>query len=203
MVCSVVPTVSGKGSWAWGARSIGQALLPVQPAHRAQSPLLHEGLRLLVSVAVVTVVQWSVALIPGRFVPKMLSFACGYQVRIRAGSTWECSIERAHACRGGLRAPVVALLNLFLLIAPWTALAGGAAISALASLHLLGRRALPGVVPGGALPAVAALLLGVSLFGLGGTYLLSGGATGYADAYLLWLGVAALSGVLGMLPGRG
>ncbi len=94
------------------------------------------------------------------------------------------------------------LLQLFLLVAPWVAILGGLVILALAALHVSGWRALPGIESGRVLPGVAALLLGISLLGLGVTYLLTGGAVGYNAVYLLWLGVAAASGLLGMAGSR-
>jgi hypothetical protein len=94
------------------------------------------------------------------------------------------------------------LLDLFLLVAPWVALLGGLTILALVALHLAGVRDLPGVARGAILSALAALLLGAALAGLGATYLLTGGATGYDGVYLLWLGVGVLSGLLGTLGDR-
>lgn len=94
------------------------------------------------------------------------------------------------------------LLDLFLLTAPWVALGGGLA---LAALSVLGMR---DVVPlrrepvRYVLPALSAVLLGLSLAGLGATYLLTGGRTGYANIYLIWLALATLSGLLGLAPGR-
>ncbi len=61
---------------------------------------------------------------------------------------------------------------------------------------------LPGVEPEHTMSALAALLLGITLAGLGGTYLLTGGATGYDHVYLAWLAVGLVSGILGVWSGR-
>lgn len=90
------------------------------------------------------------------------------------------------------------LLRLFLLLAPWVALIGGATLLVLGVLHVAGVRSLPRIPARQARPAVAASLLGAALAGLGLTYLVTGGAVGYNNVYLLWLGIAAISGVLGL-----
>ncbi len=94
------------------------------------------------------------------------------------------------------------LLNLFVLLAPWVALFGGAALLTLATLHLTSVRPLPRIDADQRLSALAALVLGVALMGLGATFLITDGATGYSDVYLAWLALATLSGVLAAVAGR-
>ncbi len=94
------------------------------------------------------------------------------------------------------------LLTLLLAIVPPLALAGGSVLVAWSLLHLSGRKLLPGVEREHTLSALAALLLGITLAGLGATYLLTGGATGYDHVYLAWLAVGLVSGILGVWSGR-
>jgi hypothetical protein len=97
---------------------------------------------------------------------------------------------------------VTQLLDLFLRIAPWVALAGGLTLAATSVLGLRGGTFLVPELAGRALPALAALLLGLALAGMGATYLLTAGAVGYSTLYLAWLALAALSGLLGLVSGR-
>lgn len=94
------------------------------------------------------------------------------------------------------------LLRLFLVVAPWVAVAGGGMLVVLAGLHLLSRRPLPDISRETRLPAVAAILLGVALLGLGTTYLATDGARSYQNLYLLWLALAGLSSLLAAVPVR-
>lgn len=93
-------------------------------------------------------------------------------------------------------------INLFLAYAPWVAVIAGGALLAWSLLHLAGLFPLPGVPRGRKLPSIASGLLGSSLTGLGLTYLLTDGRPGYSNRYMLWLYVAALSGVVGLLDDR-
>ncbi len=97
---------------------------------------------------------------------------------------------------------VTPLLNLFLRLAPWVALLGGAALLGLAALHLARLRPLPGIPSDQMLSPLAALLLGLSFIGLGATFLLTHGAVGYSGVYLVWLAVAAFSAALTFVGGR-
>ncbi len=94
------------------------------------------------------------------------------------------------------------LLNLFVLVAPWVALLGGVALLTLATLHLASVRPLPRIQPDQRLSALSTLLLGAALLGLGATFMVTDGATGYSDVYLAWLALATLSGVLAAVAGR-
>ncbi len=94
------------------------------------------------------------------------------------------------------------LLNLFVLLAPWVALLGGVGLLGLATLHLAGVHPLPRIQPDQRLSALYALILGAALMGLGATFLVTDGATGYSDVYLAWLALAILSGVLAAVAGR-
>jgi hypothetical protein len=94
------------------------------------------------------------------------------------------------------------LLNLFVLLAPWVALLGGAGLLGLAALHLASVYPLPRIRPDQRLSALSALVLGVAFMGLGATFLVTDGATGYSDVYLVWLALATLSGVLAAVGGR-
>ena len=88
------------------------------------------------------------------------------------------------------------LTDLLLLAVPAVAVLGGLVLVLLALLHLSERHPLPRVPADRASPAVSALLLGISLAGLGLTYQLTGGQTGRDVLYLGWLLLAAASGVL-------
>ncbi len=94
------------------------------------------------------------------------------------------------------------LLNLFLVLAPWVALVGGLVLLVLGVLHGTRVRFLLDISADATRPALATALLGTSLAGLGATYLLTDGATGYNAVYLSWLGVAALSGALGLTSSK-
>ncbi len=94
------------------------------------------------------------------------------------------------------------LLNLFLRLAPWVALLGGAALLGLAALHLARVRPLPGIPSDQTLSPLAALALGLSCLGLGATFLLTHGAVGYNAVYMAWLAVAAFSAALTFVGGR-
>ncbi|MBA2362887.1 MAG: hypothetical protein H0V86_05095 [Chloroflexia bacterium] len=94
------------------------------------------------------------------------------------------------------------LLNLFVLLAPWAALLGGAGLVGLAGLHLFRLCPLPGIPSEQTLSPLAALIFGLALLGLGVTFLVTDGAVGYSGVYLAWLAVAAFSGVLTAVGSR-
>lgn len=88
------------------------------------------------------------------------------------------------------------LTNLLLLAVPPLALLSGLILAGASMLHLGGRRTLPDVDLERKPHAVAALLLGAGIAGLGGTYLLTGGERGHDALYLGWLLVAGAAGVV-------
>ena len=92
------------------------------------------------------------------------------------------------------------LTALLLLVVPPLALLSGLVLGGLSLLHLGGRWALPDVPLGRKPPAVAALLLGIAIAGLGGTYLLTGGERGYDTVYLGWLLVVGAAAVVSFAP---
>jgi hypothetical protein len=97
---------------------------------------------------------------------------------------------------------VTQFLDLFLLTAPWVALGGGLALAVLSVPGVRDVTPLRREPVRHVLPVLSAVLLGLSLAGLGATYLLTGGRTGYANIYLIWLALVTFSGLLGLAPGR-
>lgn len=94
------------------------------------------------------------------------------------------------------------LITLFLNLAPTVALAGGLMLLLPALLHLTGAWSIPGVRRERRLPAFAALLLGIALIGLGGTFLLTEGRVGAERLYMVWLLLGAISAALAWADGR-
>ncbi|MEJ7654843.1 MAG: hypothetical protein WKH64_16650 [Chloroflexia bacterium] len=95
------------------------------------------------------------------------------------------------------------IVGLLLLLPPLVALVGGVVLAGAAGLHLWGKRRLPGVRESDGLSAVAALLLGTALAGVGFTYVLTDGETGHDGLYIYWLALALGAGLLTLAPRRG
>lgn len=89
-----------------------------------------------------------------------------------------------------------AISSLAIATLPWVATLGGFTLIVTAILHLTRKVALPGVAPNRALPPLSLALLGIALFGIGGTFLITNGIEGYGDIYTAWLVFALISGAV-------